>query len=63
MVMSMKVCFLHANFASSSAMMACYLLIFDLNDNAEQNNTILHQAKTVGWNYDAGADRLGHILP
>lgn len=54
---------LHANFASSSAMMPCYLLIFDLNDNAEQNNTILHQAKTVGWNYDAGADRLGHILP
>lgn len=40
-----------------------YLLIFDLNENVEQNNTILHQAETAGGNYDTGADCLGHILP
>lgn len=44
-------------------MIACYLLIFDLNNHAEQNNTVLHQAKTAGGNDDAGADRLGNLLP
>jgi hypothetical protein len=51
------------NFAPYGAMVFCYLLIFDLNDNVEQNNTILHQAETAGGNYDTGADCLGHILP